>query len=193
MWFLLFRHDFWCQNNSLLIFQRADLRVVGVTGLGPSANLLRPHPVALHWGIMCNRVKVHFRPFFSKLSTNKHKLWARWWEASAEFKPAMSQKRQQPHHFNFFYSLASFLYWNHNVKGYIWPPWAPWWSARTVWSSHSLPAPPASTGCSLVSAAPQTSWNEQTHTSQKMWRTSHCFFLHRNTLLYTWHMIWGKE
>lgn len=43
---------------------RADLRVVGVTGLGPSANLLRPHPVALHRGVMCNGVKVAFRPVF---------------------------------------------------------------------------------------------------------------------------------
>lgn len=60
---------------------RADLRVVGMTGLGPSANLLRPHPVALHRGVMCNGVKVTFRPVFAKPKTNEHNYKACWWEA----------------------------------------------------------------------------------------------------------------
>lgn len=57
---------------------RADLRVVGMTGLGPSANLLRPHPVALHRGVMCNGVKVTFRPVFAKPLSNEHNYKVCW-------------------------------------------------------------------------------------------------------------------
>lgn len=35
----------------------AHLRVVGVTRLWPSANLLWLHPVTLYWGVMCSEVK----------------------------------------------------------------------------------------------------------------------------------------
>ena len=46
------------QGVSWVINQwEADLGVVGMAGLGASANLLWPHPVTLHRGIMCSAVK----------------------------------------------------------------------------------------------------------------------------------------
>lgn len=66
---------------------------------------------------------------------------------------------------------------NINITGYIWLPLAPGWWVGTVWSSHSLLAPPASTGCSLVSAALQTSWHKQ---KGKVWNRQK----HRKTTFY---------
>ncbi len=62
-----------------MYWQHADLRVVGVAGLRASANLLRPHPVTLHWGVMCSKVKEQQQEqeaflFISNSKTNKNIL-----------------------------------------------------------------------------------------------------------------------
>lgn len=57
----------WLTPKSFMANQRmrADLGVVVMAGLGPSANLLWPHPVTLHWGIMYSGVKEQRRRDFS--------------------------------------------------------------------------------------------------------------------------------
>lgn len=93
---LCFYHNWWLRFNWKILFAaghrfynaghswgnqwETDLGVVGMAGLGAPANLLGPHPVTLHWGIMYNGVKEQQQEqekllLKSHLNFNIQKLW----------------------------------------------------------------------------------------------------------------------
>lgn len=81
-WKILFAagHRFYNAGHSWGNQWETDLGVVGMAGLGAPANLLGPHPVTLHWGIMYNGVKEQQQEqekllLKSHLNFNIQKLW----------------------------------------------------------------------------------------------------------------------